>query len=435
MLQRVLKRGRITTSACLQHTNFRSLAVRTAYHCIDISSLPSTTRNMSASFLSSTSSDAVNLLDMASTVLASAVSASESIRAFAQPNGESEEDQKNARLKADGSFVTDADFVAQRIITLAVQKVNHAVRILGEESPEGVAKVDDDNLQCNVDQQTYERCREEVYLRFQNRPLNGIPPRGDFGSSLPLASSNSDAGGNTFDISFALSENEKAEVLVDASRVCVIIDPLDGTSSYAKGEYDAVSVLISVNLDFQPYFGIICKPFGCEGVPSILSTKCMAVYGGPLLGAGYIAGGKALKAFVAPHEGVPKEDLPRAVISSSRSKGIVEDVCRHLGSLGLLHPDPMHISGAGEKSLRLVLRQQNEALWFFPREGTSLWDIAASDAILRAIGGKVTDKFGNQLDYSKSRDEAENSEGVIACSSEKLHAECMQIFQEKNWED
>ena len=431
MLQRVLAQGRISAEVCSLDPRSRSVAIRTAanssrfFHCLSAKSI-----------MASSSSSTVNILDMASSVLASAVSASESIRAFAQPLGESEEDQKNARLKADGSFVTDADFAAQSIITRAVQEINKEVRILGEENPEGVAKVNNDNLQCKVDPVVYERSREEVYLRYRNRPQNGSPKETNLELSLPLANSETNATGNTTnDVSFALSEDEETEVLIDASRVCVIIDPLDGTSSYAKGEYDAVSVLISVNLDFQPYFGVICKPFGCSGVPSILSTKCMAVYGGPLLGAGYIAGGEPLKAFVAPPEGAAKDDLPRAVISSSRSKGIVEDVCRHLGSLGVLHPDPMHISGAGEKSLRLILRQQNEALWFFPRGGTSLWDIAASDAILRSTGGIVTDKFGNKLDYSKSRDEAENLAGVVACSSEKLHADCMRIFQEQKWEE
>jgi 3'-phosphoadenosine 5'-phosphosulfate (PAPS) 3'-phosphatase len=127
--------------------------------------------------------------------------------------------------------------------------------------------------------------------------------------------------------------------------------------------------------------------------------------------------------------------LPRAVISSSRSKGVVEDVCQQLGSLGVIHPEPLHISGAGEKSLRLVLRRNDEGLWFFPREGTSLWDIAASDAILRSLGGKVTDKHGRPLDYSKSRDDADNVDGIIACSDHRLHAECMRVFKEGNWEE
>lgn len=367
----------------------------------------------------------VNLLDMASSVLASSVSSALSIRAFAQPV-DGTEDAKNARLKADGSFVTDADFAAQSIITRAVQRVSQNVRILGEENPESVAKAGQAGLDHESDQAVQENCRREIYRRFKNR---GVAPSEE--APNPPLSPKSAAGETNSEDLFQLSVEEEKEVIVAASRVCVIIDPLDGTSSYAKGKYDAVSILISVNLDYQPHFGVICKPFGYEGITSIMESGCAAVYGGPLIGGAYIAGGGPLSPLVVK-EG---DELPRAVISSSRSKGVVEDVCKQMGELGVINPVPMHISGAGEKSLRLVLRRFNEGLWFFPRSGTSLWDIAASDAILRALGGKVTDKFGRPLDYSKSRADAENMDGIIACSNEKIHEACMRVFQEKNWDE
>ena len=391
-----------------------------------------TTTTMSTQTHLSSSSSTVNLLDMASSMLASAVSASLSIRSLAQPSS-SDEDLKNARLKADGSFVTDADFAAQSIITRAVQRVSERVRILGEENPEGVARLaDDDKLQySNSDKNIYERCREELFLRFKQQRPDAAATNAEI--TLPLSSSATEKT-TVASANYTLSEEEEKDVIVEASRVCVIIDPLDGTKSYAKGDYDAVSVLISLNLDFQPYFGVICKPFGYEGLSPIMDTQCAAVYGGLLIGGAYIAGGKPLDVYTAGTS-TETEDLPRAIISSSRSKGVVEDVCRHLGKIGLIHPEPMHISGAGEKSLRLVLRRHNEALWFFPKSGTSLWDIAASDAILRSLGGKVSDKFGRPLDYSKSRTEAENIDGIIASSDGKLHAECIRIFQEKDWDE
>jgi len=394
--------------------------------------------------MSSITTETVNMLDMASSMLASAVSASMTIRSLAQPdsaNGEVDGDQKNARLKADGSFVTDADFAAQSIITRAVLRVSDQVRILGEENPEGVAKLaDDDKLQfTTADQIMYETCRRELCMRYKSMKLqqSGSEVAEISGAALPLSPTSAFKKDST---NFTLSEDEQKDLVVDASRVCVIIDPLDGTKSYAKGDYDAVSILISLNIDYQPHFGVICKPFGYEGVSPILDSECASVYGGPLIGGGFIAGGAPLRVYKAavPEDGassVKEADLPRAIISSSRSKGVVEDVCRHLGSIGLVHPEPLHISGAGEKSLRLVLRRNNEALWFFPKSGTSLWDIAASDAILRSLGGKVTDKFGRPLDYSKPRTEAENMDGIIASSDEKLHAECIRIFQEKEWDE
>lgn len=373
----------------------------------------------------------LNLLDMASSVLASAVSSSLSIREYAQPNCQ------NARLKPDGSFVTDADFAAQKIITQAVQRVSQNVRILGEENPEGLADVEAEKIDHESDAAVLMNSKREVYLRFKNRGAASDSPQQERTAALPLSpsSSSGEAAVTIEEEMFQLSEEEEKEVLVEASRVCIIIDPLDGTSSYAKGKYNAVSVLISVNLDYQPHFGVICKPFGYEGISPIMDSGCAAVYGGPLIGGGFIAGGDKLSPLTVDSGANGDEGLPRAVISSSRSKGVVEDVCKEMGALGVIQPEPMHISGAGEKSLRLVLRRQNEGLWFFPRSGTSLWDIAASDAILRALGGKVTDKLGRPLDYSKSRAEAENMDGIIAASSATIHETCMRVFQGKNWDE
>ena len=95
--------------------------------------------------------------------------------------------------------------------------------------------------------------------------------------------------------------------------------------------------------------------------------------------------------------------------------------------------EPILISGAGEKSLRLILQVNNEALWFFPKKGTSLWDVAAPDAILRSLGGKLTDKFGNSMDYSKAREDAENMEGVVACIDANLHAKCIELYRQGDW--
>ena len=225
-------------------------------------------------------------------------------------------------------------------------------------------------------------------------------------------------------------DQDQDKYIVDTDRVSVFVDPLDGTKSYARADYEYVTILIAIILDNKPCFGVICKPFGIENSPSILDTGCFAIYGGTLLNGVYIAGGDECQKPAAA-EG----SLPRAVISQSRSKGIVSDIVDELASSQVIHPQPLHVAGAGEKSLRLVLGTANEALWFFPKAGTSRWDVAASDALLRQFGGKLTDKFGNELDYSTSREDAENSDGIIACNDAALHAECIKVFQGRTWED
>lgn len=365
-----------------------------------------------------TSSPMVNLLDLAASALSSTVVAADQIIALSQPGSEN---NKNVRLKNDGSLITDADLAAQGVIVQSLLNVSTNVRLVGEESEEEMAEHGKDITGHEERAEAMFRlAQQEILIRY-NRSDDPLPlaQTSDTASSLPASSAE--------ELS-QLSRLDDYEV--EASRVTVFIDPLDGTKAYARGDYDPVTVLVAIVLDGSPCFGVICKPFGHRGgQTSILDTGCVAVYGGTLLGGAFTAGGPTC-IYKSRND-----ELPRAVISSSRSQGIVQEFVAHLGSKGIIDPEPMLISGAGEKSLRMILRSENEGLWFFPKPGTSLWDVAASDALLRATGGKLTDKNGKELDYSKSRNEAENQEGIIACYDQELHAECIRIYLEGAWSE
>lgn len=360
-----------------------------------------------------TSNEKVNLLDLSASALAAAVAAARPIRDLC-----GFDDEKHARLKGDGSVVTDADFSAQGAIMRTMQQVSGNVRIVGEESEEEMMRHMSD--QDENDEQVYCLARQEVLMRYYN--VEGRPPLSSDTVEITASSISNPPQDE--------SEEDQAKYIVNADRVSVFVDPLDGTKSYARADYEYVTILIAIILDNKPCFGVICKPFGIEGSPSILNTGCFAIYGGTLLNGVYIAGGEECKKSAAV-EG----SLPRAVISQSRSKGIVSDFVDELASSQVIHPQPLHVAGAGEKSLRLVLGTANEALWFFPKAGTSRWDVAASDALLRQLGGRLTDKFGKELDYSTTREDAENSDGIIACNDTALHAECIKVFQGRSWED
>jgi 3'(2'), 5'-bisphosphate nucleotidase len=388
--------------------------------------------------------DKVNLLDLASACVACTEAASRVIKAIAEPpdhedhlpsNQPSEQHalNKNTRLKDDGSFVTDADFAAQGIIVKAIRSISPHVRIVGEESAEEMAMHSGKYLQYNTkDDVILQRSQQELRLRYHRKEIHPMPLAQGQGTTTH-------SGTHREVAEYVQTVGDPDECYVDASRVGVVVDPLDGTKSYAQGDYDAVSVLISIIVDNEPYFGVIGKPFGYpEGanLSSVLDRSCVIVYGGPLIKGVYIAGGREIVASPIPQGTTTNEsDLPRAVISSSRSMGVVQDFCAHLAAQHLIHEEPILISGAGEKSLRLILRVNNEALWFFPKKGTSLWDVAAPDAILRSLGGKLTDKFGNSLDYSKPREDAENVEGVVACIDAKLHAKCIELYRQGDWDN
>eukprot|EP00536_Pseudo-nitzschia_multiseries_P002318 jgi/Psemu1/322504/estExt_fgenesh1_pg.C_300062 len=425
---------------------------------------------------SSSGDSTVNLLDLGAAALASAIVAADQITALASSknndnsndndndNTQNSTGKKNARLKIDGSFVTDADMAAQQIIVDALcNKVSSGIRIVGEENEEEMRKRAITGHEERLET-IFQLARKELLIRYK---YHGVDPQRnpelllpDLESPrLPLAQClTEEPNEEPTTTTTATTEKQKQriendtvstpvakmdEYEIETSRISVWIDPLDATNSYAKGDYDPVSILVAIIVDQTPCFGVICKPFGYSGQPLVLDTGCMAVYGGTLLGAAYIAGSKnriqhnnnnnnnnKTRDHVVETE-MEIENRPRTVISKSRSDSIRKFVS-HLAEKGIVHPEPLLVSGAGEKSLRIITRFENEGLWFFPTGGTSLWDVAASDALLRATGGRLTDKYGNDLDYSKSRNEAENENGVVACYDRDLHAECIRLYLEVN---
>lgn len=398
-----------------------------------------TSRNMSST------DNKVNLLDLAAVCVSCTATASSVIVQIAGVDVESRQQQsdtKNTRLKSDGTCVTDADYAAQTIIVNAIHDMIHQdIRILGEEEiPDYSAAAETTTTNATLNRDIHERALQEIQLRYTQRnsqQQQQCDSNSTSYSHLPLSPENADCSTPT------TAENDDT-ILVDVSRVRIVIDPLDGTKSYTDGEYDVVSILICILLDDTPHFGVIAKPFGYSSMvpstssetsetttvkelPSMFGTQCATIYGGPLLNAAYIAGNKQLLSKSSSNTTA----LPRAVISTSRSKGVVYDFCKHLSDPhGLLDVEPVYVSGAGEKSVRLLLQYHGETLWFFPKPGTCLWDVAAPDAILRALHGKLTDKHGRALDYTGA---SENVHGIVACMDLPLHTKCIALFQQDDW--
>jgi 3'-phosphoadenosine 5'-phosphosulfate (PAPS) 3'-phosphatase len=351
--------------------------------------------------------------------------------------------------------VTDADGAAQRIIYNEIYKVCKDIKITGEESDlemdhchSSDQHVDQTTIitsaSCGLeDVNEFQWIQQEFHSHYDEKRIEGQIPESTSSSSV-----------------------------VDCSRVCVFVDPLDGTSSYAKGEYDAVTILIAIILDNVPIFGVIAKPFvnpnddshGVEtenGCPPWRDTGCSIIYGGSLIQGVFNLGGGELQRSVEWKEKQKSQQQQqhyqqqqhqdetiqqtetdthqrrkrRAIISKSKMGGCVGRCIESLSSKDLIHPEPSYISGAGMKTMKLVIGSNDESLWFFPKPGTSLWDVAAADALLRVMGGRISDGCGNDLDYSKGRLEGENMQGIIACIDSSLHAICLELYHDEKWQD
>jgi 3'(2'), 5'-bisphosphate nucleotidase len=74
----------------------------------------------------------------------------------------------------------------------------------------------------------------------------------------------------------------------------------------------------------------------------------------------------------------------------------------------------IHRGGSGYKTLCVI--EGSSDCYLYPRNGTKRWDTCAPEAILRALGGRFTDVFNNQYDYSAIYDKniVENWFGFVA---------------------
>ncbi|KAM8832540.1 3'(2'),5'-bisphosphate nucleotidase 1 [Spinachia spinachia] len=173
----------------------------------------------------------------------------------------------------------------------------------------------------------------------------------------------------------------------------VWVDPLDGTKEYTEGLLDNVTVLIGIAHGGRAIAGVIHQPFyNYElGAGAALGRT---LWGMPGLGA-----------FGFELREVPGD---RRVVTTTRSHSnkLVTDC------VDAMEPhEVVRVGGAGNKIIQLV--EGRASAYVFASPGCKKWDTCATEAILRAVGGKLTDVHGNAYCYDANIKHM-NSAGVLA---------------------
>lgn len=162
---------------------------------------------------------------------------------------------------------------------------------------------------------------------------------------------------------------------VDPARLCVFIDPLDATNEFVRGATDCVMTLVGIALDGQPVGGVCYQPF--------LGETGTLTWG--LVGAG-----------TNLPVSRPAKVGGYAVTMSKTNSALLDHVCAKLQPVTQLRA-----GGSGFKSLQVIQGNCNVQV---AGKGVKLWDLCAPHAILRTLGGALTDIFGREISYTMMSD-------------------------------
>jgi len=189
---------------------------------------------------------------------------------------------------------------------------------------------------------------------------------------------------------------------VSMADLTVWVDPLDGTKEYTQGLLDHVTVLIGIAVGKQAVAGVIHQPYWNYKSTDPGATIGRTFYG--LVGAGVYG--------ITP----APPPVGQRIITTTRSHGtgLVQQ------ALEVLNPDKvLKVGGAGHKVM--LLMEGEATAYVFPSPGCKKWDTCAPEAILHAMGGKLTDMSGKQYEYHATVEHM-NGEGVLATAISSDHA-------------
>jgi len=189
--------------------------------------------------------------------------------------------------------------------------------------------------------------------------------------------------------------------------LCVIIDPLDATLEFTRGNHKAVMTLVGISYKGSPLAGIAYQPFVDD--PNDASKGTM-MYG--VVGVGCV--------------GVPgaddRSDPDALVLTCSR-----KDCATVTQLIEVLKPDRVQKEGGAGYKIFLVISGQVDL--FANETGTKKWDTCAPEALLLASGGHFTDLTGENYPYFVDSPHP-NTKGILA-SGPKFSKQQHQAMIEK----
>ena len=192
--------------------------------------------------------------------------------------------------------------------------------------------------------------------------------------------------------------------------VTVWIDPLDATQEYTEGKEDLlkfVTVMVCIAVKGKPIAGIIHQPYDAKGNTDKGGVTKWAWVGHD--------SSLSLTQAVEPHSSKSTDNI-RVIVSRSHpgSVGAVAEAAFKDSGQSV---EQIKAAGAGYKVLQVV---EGRADLYLHTTAIKKWDICAGDAILKATGGQMTTRKGEEIDYS-FRGSPLNEHGIVAAANTADH--------------
>jgi 3'(2'), 5'-bisphosphate nucleotidase len=294
---------------------------------------------------------------------------------------------EEALLKKDRSPVTVADYGAQALVSLTLERAFPKDPIIGEE--------DTIELRAEAGQVMLERVMHFVQMEQPEATEEAV---------LGAIERGNHAGGAT-------------------GRYWTV-DPIDGTKGFLRGEQYAIALALIQEGE------VLLSVLGCPNLPVDAARPdeqkgClfMAVKGR----------GACIRALDSDRE-VPIHVSDIADPAQARFCESVEaahsaqgDAARIAEALGITHP-PVRMDSQAKYAI--VARGEAAIYLRLPTQGMyeeKIWDHAAGWLIIREAGGEVTDMHGRPLDFSQGRTLRRN-QGIVATNG-RLHRKVLTTIQ------
>ncbi|KAJ8950010.1 hypothetical protein NQ318_002421 [Aromia moschata] len=175
---------------------------------------------------------------------------------------------------------------------------------------------------------------------------------------------------------------------VEEDDVTVWIDPLDATQEYTEKLYDYVTTMVCIAVNGKPLIGVIHKPFN--------GTTSWA----------WVDQAMSRDLALDFHENEKQKNNGLKIIVSRSHSGKIGEVLKKNFNRPF---EIISAAGAGFKTLELVTRKVDAYLHI---TAIKKWDICAGNAIVNALGGRMTTKSNQEINYAYT-DDVVNDNGLI----------------------